>query len=99
MPAPPRRCRAETPVPERREARTRFRLFRQIEFRCNHALTLVQARQHLAPVIDDQRVAISFASARVRAALRRRRHVAQILDRARAQQRFPVRAPGRHGER
>ena len=46
-----------------------------------------------APVVDDHAVAIGFAPARMEARLRRRDHVAEVLDGARAQQRLPVRRP------
>ena len=60
---------------------------------------LGHARQHLAPVIDDHRIAVSLAPARMHAPLRRRDQAAQVFDGACPQQRFPVRLAGRHRER
>ncbi len=57
------------------------------------------ARQHLAPVIDDHRIAEGLAPARMHAPLRRRDQPAQVFDGACAQQRFPMRLARGHRER
>ena len=71
-----------------------MRLMRsQIDLGEHHALAFRAHAEHLAPRIDDHGVAVGAPAAGVRAALRRRDHVGLVLDRARAQQRLPVRAP------
>ena len=53
-----------------------------------------QMIEHHAPGIDDHRVAMGFAAVDMEAALRRSNHVGKVFDRARTDQRFPVRLAG-----
>src|SRR5947207_95449 len=62
------------------------------------ALAFGPHRDDVAPRIGDQRVAPGAPAVLVPAALRRGRDVALVLDRAGAQQEFPVRLAGRVGE-
>ena len=56
-----------------------------------------QTIQHHAPRIDNHRITVRIAPVGMPPALRWRQHIGQILNRPRAQQRFPVRTPGGFG--
>ena len=86
---------------ERRETAAQLLLqsavdFRDCKARARRSATRASTWPHGSTIM---RIAIGFAAVGVRAALRRRQHVAQILDRAGAHQQFPVRPAGRCGER
>ena len=59
---------------------------------------LAHVEQHLAPRIDDQRMAEGLAAVLVTPDLGRGDDEQARLDRPRAQQHVPVRLAGRHGE-
>ena len=71
----------------------------RVELGQHDAHAFVAHRQHLAPGVDDHAVAVGAAAVLVHAALRRRDHVALVLDRPRAQQQLPMRESGGVGER
>src|SRR5881394_2053344 len=71
----------------------------RIDLGQHHAFAVIGALgDDRAPGIDHHAVSVSAPPAGMRSALRRRNHVGLVLDGAGAQQRFPVRLPGRHGE-
>ena len=63
--------------------------------RVNDAGGLAAVGEHLAPRIDDERVAVRRAVAGMLAAHRGREDEARVLDRARLEQRVPVHFAGR----
>src|SRR5712691_3619283 len=71
---------------------------RRVDARGDDPDFLAAIGQHLAPRIDDQRMAVALAPGRVLAPLRRREDKAAILNRAGAQQHMPVRPAGRYRE-
>src|ERR1700734_3472887 len=70
----------------------------EIDLSGDAAVAPRQTVQHAAPVIDDHAVAVGLAAAGMESGLRRRDDPAQVLDRAGAQQRLPVRPARRLGE-
>src|SRR5512138_2330592 len=60
---------------------------------------LLATREHVAPRADDHRVAVGLTAARVLAPLTGRDDERQRLDGAGLQQRPPMHASGRYGER
>src|SRR5690349_19420526 len=77
---------------QRRKVSPNFRLLLEIERRNDTTSATWQALQHAAPIIDDQTVAVSLATARMKSRLSGSHHVAEILDGSRAHERLPVRA-------
>src|SRR5689334_12111634 len=84
---------------EGRKASAGVRLSIQVNIRHDAALSARQALQDRAPVIDDHAVAVGLPAVRMKPRLRRRYHVAQVLDGTRPEQRLPVRTPRGSGER
>src|SRR3569623_2699774 len=64
----------------------------------DYALSFRQHRLDLAPWIDQHAMPPGASAVLMLAALRRGQHIALILDRARAQQDFPMRLAGRVSE-
>src|SRR5688572_2905766 len=65
----------------------------------DHAGAAREPVDYDAPRVDDHAVAVGLAAVHVIASLRRRQHVGQVFDRARANQRCPVSPAGGFGER
>src|SRR5208282_5187222 len=85
-------------VLERGDHAARLRDLQRIDLRENIARRLAAVRQDLAPGIDDERMAVGLASARVLAALGGSEDVGARLDGAGAHKGVPMRLPRRLGE-
>src|SRR5688572_14332378 len=83
---------------ERRETRARFHAGGRVEFGDDESHALGLAREHLAPVIDDQRIAVGGPTARMYTPLCGRDQRTQVFDGAGAQQGLPVGLARRHRE-
>ena len=76
-----------------------LRLKRGIDVRHDYTRSGGPFGDDLAPGIDHHAVAVRLAAVQVLSPLSRREHPGEVLDRAGAQQRLPMRASGRCGER
>ena len=89
----------EFPVRQRRKTAAQLMLQCAVDLGdCKAGAGLGDACDDVAPRVDDHRIAIGFAAVVVRAALRGRQHVAEILDGACTHQQLPVRTARRRGE-
>src|SRR5256885_656579 len=83
---------------ERREAAAYLRLKRRVDAGHDHAGPGGALGDDLAPGIDHHAVPVRAPAVRVLASLGRGEHPREVLDRAGAQQRLPMRAPRGRGE-
>ena len=83
---------------QRGQHAARFAQAGGIDVRQDHARLLRALREDAPPWVDHHRVAMGLAAVRMHAALRGGDDMGQVLDRARAQQRFPVCCAGGLGK-
>src|SRR6185369_13344762 len=84
---------------QRREAPAQLMLQCAVDLRdCKARPGLCDPRDHVAPRIDDHRIAVRLTAIFMRAALRWREHITEVLDRACTDQQLPVRTTGRCSE-